>query len=63
MPTAVHLCFGYAPDTIAARVSCAVAEPRLDLGVLADLAGKTIILGVLGGLLTRYWIVAVATPP
>jgi 5-methyltetrahydropteroyltriglutamate--homocysteine methyltransferase len=64
VPTAVHLCFGYAAvvrhrkptgysflpqlaGTVAAQISIEAAQPRLDLGVLADLAGKTIILGVL----------------
>jgi 5-methyltetrahydropteroyltriglutamate--homocysteine methyltransferase len=64
VPTALHLCFGYAAvmrqpkptgyaflpqlaDTIAAQISVEAAQPRLDLGVLADLAGKTIILGVI----------------
>ena len=64
VPTALHLCFGYAAvvkhqkptgysflpqlaGTIATQISIEAAQPRLDLGVLADLAGKTIILGVL----------------
>ena len=63
-PTAIHLCFGYAhvvhdkpsgysflpqlADSIAGQVSIEAAQPNLDLGVLADLAGKTIILGVIG---------------
>jgi 5-methyltetrahydropteroyltriglutamate--homocysteine methyltransferase len=64
VPTALHLCFGYAAvvkhqkpagysflpqlaGTIAQQISIEAAQPRLDLGVLADLAGKTIILGVL----------------
>ncbi|HVC56174.1 MAG TPA: 5-methyltetrahydropteroyltriglutamate--homocysteine methyltransferase [Stellaceae bacterium] len=62
-PTIVHLCFGYAAmvrdkpagyaflpqlaDTIATQISIEAAQPRLDLGVLQDLAGKTILLGVL----------------
>ena len=62
-PTVVHLCFGYAAvvankpsgygflaelgDTIAQQISIEAAQPRLDLGVLRDLAGKTIMLGVL----------------
>ncbi|HYZ22928.1 MAG TPA: 5-methyltetrahydropteroyltriglutamate--homocysteine methyltransferase [Rhodopila sp.] len=62
-PTVVHLCFGYAavvaekpagypflPElggTIAKQISIEAAQPRLDLGVLRDLAGKTIMLGVL----------------
>ncbi|MEX2220389.1 MAG: cobalamin-independent methionine synthase II family protein [Candidatus Rokuibacteriota bacterium] len=64
VPTALHLCFGYAAvvkhqkptgysflpqlaGTIAAQISIEAAQPRLDLGVLADLAGKQIILGVI----------------
>jgi 5-methyltetrahydropteroyltriglutamate--homocysteine methyltransferase len=62
-PTVVHLCFGYAAvvsekpsgygflaelgDTIAQQISIEAAQPKLDLGVLRDLAGKTIMLGVL----------------
>jgi 5-methyltetrahydropteroyltriglutamate--homocysteine methyltransferase len=62
-PTAVHLCFGYAAvvankpsgyaflsqlaDTSADQISIEAAQPKLDLGVLADLAGKKIILGVI----------------
>jgi 5-methyltetrahydropteroyltriglutamate--homocysteine methyltransferase len=61
--TAVHLCFGYAAvvnekpagysflpqlaDSAAQQISIEAAQPRLDLGVLAELSGKTIILGVL----------------
>ncbi len=61
--TAVHLCFGYAAvvankpsgysflpqlaDTVATQISIEAAQPRLDLGVLRDLSGKTIMLGVL----------------
>ena len=61
--TVVHLCFGYAAvvankpsgysflpqlaDTIATQISIEAAQPRLDLGVLRDLSGKTIMLGVL----------------
>jgi 5-methyltetrahydropteroyltriglutamate--homocysteine methyltransferase len=60
--TAVHLCFGYAaiihsrpsgysflPELAACpvqQVSIETAQSGLDLGVLADLAGKTIVLGV-----------------
>jgi 5-methyltetrahydropteroyltriglutamate--homocysteine methyltransferase len=59
----VHVCFGYAAvvsekpsgygflaelgDTVAQQISIEAAQPRLDLGVLRDLAGKTIMLGVL----------------
>ena len=62
-PTIIHLCFGYAAsvrnkpaayaflpqlaDTTAGQISIEAAQPRLDLGVLKDLAGKTIVLGVL----------------
>ena len=62
-PTIVHLCFGYAAsvrnkpaaysflpqlaDTIAQQISIEAAQPRLDLGVLKELSGKTILLGVL----------------
>jgi 5-methyltetrahydropteroyltriglutamate--homocysteine methyltransferase len=62
-PTVVHLCFGYAAvvsskpsgysflpqlaDSTAAQISIEAAQPSLDLGVLADLAGKTVMLGVL----------------
>jgi 5-methyltetrahydropteroyltriglutamate--homocysteine methyltransferase len=62
-PTIVHLCFGYAAmvhnkpegyrflaqlaDSVAAQISIEAAQPRLDLGVLKELAGKTIVLGVL----------------
>jgi 5-methyltetrahydropteroyltriglutamate--homocysteine methyltransferase len=64
VPTAIHLCFGYAAvvrhqkptgysflpqlaATTAQQISIEAAQPKLDLGVLADLAGKTIVLGVL----------------
>jgi 5-methyltetrahydropteroyltriglutamate--homocysteine methyltransferase len=59
----VHLCFGYAhvvqnkpsgyaflpqlADTIARQISIEAAQPNLDLGVLADLSAKQIMLGVL----------------
>jgi 5-methyltetrahydropteroyltriglutamate--homocysteine methyltransferase len=62
-PTVVHLCFGYAhvvankphgyaflsqlADTIAQQISIEAAQPKIDLGVLADLSGKQIMLGVL----------------
>jgi len=61
--TVVHLCFGYAhlvsdkprsyfflPELAQSRalqISIEAAQPRLDLGVLADLAGKIVQLGVL----------------
>jgi 5-methyltetrahydropteroyltriglutamate--homocysteine methyltransferase len=60
---AVHLCFGYAAvvntkpagysflpelaDCAAQQISIEAAQPRLDLGILADLSSKTIILGVI----------------
>ena len=62
-PTVVHLCFGYAAvvankptgysflpqlaDTIAGQISIEAAQPKLDLGVLRDLSGKKIVLGVI----------------
>ena len=62
-PTALHLCFGYAhvvharpsgysflPELAGARVeqiSIEAAQPNLDPGAVRDLAGKTIILGVI----------------
>jgi len=61
--TVVHLCFGYAAavkdkpsgysflpqlaDSSASQISIEAAQPRLDLGVLKELAGKTVMLGVL----------------
>lgn len=61
--TAVHICFGYAAiiherpsgysflpelaDCPVGQVSIETAQSGLDLGVLADLSGKTIILGVI----------------
>jgi 5-methyltetrahydropteroyltriglutamate--homocysteine methyltransferase len=61
--TVVHLCFGYAAavkekpsgysflpqlaDTRATQISIEAAQPRLDLGVLRELAPKTVMLGVL----------------
>jgi 5-methyltetrahydropteroyltriglutamate--homocysteine methyltransferase len=61
--TAVHICFGYAAiiherpegysflpelaDCTADQISIETAQSGLDLGVLRDLAGKTIILGVI----------------
>jgi 5-methyltetrahydropteroyltriglutamate--homocysteine methyltransferase len=64
VPTAVHLCFGYAAvvrqpkpsgysflpqlaNAIATQISIESAQPRLDLGILTELGGKTIILGVI----------------
>jgi 5-methyltetrahydropteroyltriglutamate--homocysteine methyltransferase len=64
VPTALHLCFGYAAvvkhqkpagyaflpqlaATTAQQISIEAAQPKLDLGVLSDLAGKIIILGVI----------------
>ncbi|MDB5411638.1 MAG: 5-methyltetrahydropteroyltriglutamate--homocysteine methyltransferase [Rhodospirillales bacterium] len=62
-PTAVHLCFGYAhvvherpsaysflpqlADCAATQISIETAQSNLDLGILADLAGKDITLGVI----------------
>ena len=62
-PTIVHLCFGYAAmvknkpsgyaflpqlaDSAAAQISIEAAQPKLDLGVLHDLSGKTVVLGVI----------------
>jgi 5-methyltetrahydropteroyltriglutamate--homocysteine methyltransferase len=62
-PVAVHVCFGYAAlvadkpsgysflpqlaDCVADQISIEAAQPRLDLGVLDDLKGKTILLGVI----------------
>jgi 5-methyltetrahydropteroyltriglutamate--homocysteine methyltransferase len=62
-PSVVHICLGYGhlvrskpsgyaflpqlADSIATQVSLEAAQPRLDLGVLQELSGKTIVLGVL----------------
>jgi 5-methyltetrahydropteroyltriglutamate--homocysteine methyltransferase len=62
-PTVVHVCFGYAAmvhekpsgysvlpqlaDCAADQISIEAAQPKLDLGMLRDLSGKTIMLGVL----------------
>jgi 5-methyltetrahydropteroyltriglutamate--homocysteine methyltransferase len=62
-PTTLHICFGYAAivhsrpsgysylgelsDSIAKQVSIEAAQPGLDYGVLAELAGKDIVLGTL----------------
>ncbi len=61
--TAVHLCFGYAAvvntkptgysflselaNCAAQQISIEAAQPKLDLGILSDLSGKAIILGVI----------------
>ncbi len=61
--TAIHLCFGYAhsvnnkpsgysflgrlADCSAKQISIEAAQPKVDLGVLKELAPKTIIVGVL----------------
>ena len=61
--TAIHLCFGYAhvvsnkpagytflpqlADCTVGQISIESAQPKLDLGVLRDLAHKKIILGVI----------------
>jgi len=63
VPTVVHLCFGYAflvkdkptsyfflselADSVAQQISIESAQPKIDLGVLKDLAGKKIMLGVI----------------
>jgi len=63
VPTVVHVCFGYAavvgqkpsgysflPElagTVADGISIEAAQPRIDLGVLRDLAPKKILLGVI----------------
>ena len=59
--TALHLCFGYTgvniraggyayltelADSVVGQISIAAAQPKLDLSVLEELPGKTIILGV-----------------
>src|SRR5258707_15234722 len=62
-PTIVHLCFGYAAavsnkpsgysflpqlaDCVAGQISIEAAQPRLDLGVLKELTGKTVLVGVI----------------
>src|ERR1700738_4028164 len=62
VPTVVHLCFGYAflvsnkptsyfflselGDCVAQQISIEAAQPKIDLGVLKDLSGKKIMLGV-----------------
>ena len=62
-PTAVHICLGYGhlvrnkpsgyaflpqlAESLATQISLEAAQPRLDLGVLAELSQKTILLGVL----------------
>jgi 5-methyltetrahydropteroyltriglutamate--homocysteine methyltransferase len=61
--TVVHLCFGYAyivkgkpsgysflpelTNCSAGQISIEAAQPKLDLGILRDLAPKTVMLGVL----------------
>jgi 5-methyltetrahydropteroyltriglutamate--homocysteine methyltransferase len=61
--TVVHLCFGYAAavkdkprgysflpqlaDTTASQISIEAAQPRLDLGILRELSGKSVMLGVI----------------
>jgi 5-methyltetrahydropteroyltriglutamate--homocysteine methyltransferase len=63
VPTVIHLCFGYAflvkdkptsyfflpelGDTVAQQISIEAAQPKIDLGVLKDLSGKKIMLGVI----------------
>ncbi|HUB96350.1 MAG TPA: uroporphyrinogen decarboxylase family protein [Stellaceae bacterium] len=62
-PTAIHLCFGYAnavrdkpnayaflaplADSAIDQISIEAAQPKLDLGQLKDIAGKTVVIGVL----------------
>jgi len=62
-PTVVHICLGYGhlvrnkpsgyaflpqlADSLASQISLEAAQPHLDLGVLAELSQKTILLGVL----------------
>ena len=62
-PVTVHLCFGYAQvvrdkpsgysflpelaDCAASQISIEAAQPRIDLGVLRELGGKSVVLGVL----------------
>ena len=62
-PTVVHICLGYGhlvhnkpsgyaflpqlAEAVAGQISIEAAQPRLDLGVLAELSAKTILLGVL----------------
>jgi len=62
-PTVVHLCFGYAyvvfnkpagytflpqlADCIAGQISIEAAQPKIDFGVLRELRGKQIVLGVI----------------
>ena len=62
-PTVVHLCFGYAyvvfnkpagytflaqlADCIAGQISIEAAQPKIDFGVLKELSGKKIVLGVI----------------
>ncbi len=61
--TVVHLCFGYAAavkdkptgysflpqlaDSSASQISIEAAQPKLDLGVLRELSGKSVMLGVI----------------
>jgi 5-methyltetrahydropteroyltriglutamate--homocysteine methyltransferase len=61
--TVVHICLGYGhlvrnkpsgyaflpqlSEVVATQVSLEAAQPQLDLGVLSELSGKTILLGVL----------------
>jgi 5-methyltetrahydropteroyltriglutamate--homocysteine methyltransferase len=62
-PTTVHVCFGYAEmvpdkpaayaflpelaDSTARQIAIETAQPKIDMGVLADLANKQIVLGVI----------------
>ena len=47
MPPAGYSFLPELAGTTAQQISIEAAQPKLDLGVLADLAGKTIILGVI----------------
>ena len=62
-PTVVHLCFGYAyvvfnkpagytfltqlADCIVEQISIEAAQPRIDFGVLKELSGKKMVLGMI----------------
>ncbi|HVH28580.1 MAG TPA: hypothetical protein VM818_17570 [Vicinamibacterales bacterium] len=62
-PTTVHVCFGYAEmvpnkppayaflselsDSNARQIAIEAAQPKIDIGVLADLSNKQIVLGVI----------------
>lgn len=62
-PTVVHLCFGYAyvvfnkpagytfltqlADCVVEQISIEAAQPRIDFGVLRELSGKKMVLGMI----------------